>query len=372
MAFAQRLLGNRMNPHSRERALLTSALFWQTRGPVSAPYGVDWEWILWAAQAYGIGGVAHRGIRGADRVEPRLAELFEQTVARNVLLQSVLEDVCVALDSREIKALLIKGAAIWEALALEPGHRHLDDVDILIDPSRVRDVAAMIASLGGRPLRRVLPDGTLRPPVAHSIGTFVFPTGGVVDVHLRLPHIPSWRQADFDAQWRRGRATTPARSVHVPSLEDILEQLCAHVLINNHADALHLPRHIADLDLFDQRIGLSNLVHDASPPHVRTSWLWMRKLRDEPTSCVHPLGPCLFRTDTIHESRIRWHARVQSVKRVITLAARNPNSLRYAVLPAPEYLGQSLREPAEPLQKPWNYVSGVTRRILRFLTGRSA
>ena len=182
-----------------------------------------------------------------------------------------------------VRAMLLKGGALLALGIVKPWERHLDDIDVWVDPEDARAAWDSHISAGFTPVA-LSPSTThagidsLQAPT-HQLPMLRSPHGALLEIHLESH--ASGDAGDFDACWAAGRDVEVfGTKVRVPSLPHLLEQLCAHVVVHHFGDLRYWPRHVDDvrailraapeLDAWRERpdeVGLSlRVAHGATHP----------------------------------------------------------------------------------------------------------
>jgi hypothetical protein len=137
------------------------------------------------------------------------------------------------LSGAGISAMALKGAALVHCgLGYgypDAGARPMNDLDVLIEPTRLDAAFAVLATAGYRPL--TLPDRPLaptpvdhhhRPPLTRSDGSVIF------ELHHHVVP-PAWRCFPIETFWERAQPVrVQGRLGAVPASEDLLLHLCLH------------------------------------------------------------------------------------------------------------------------------------------------
>jgi hypothetical protein len=222
-----------------------------------AARGLDWAALLAGARVARIGAfLAHlveaAGLDPGDQAGPLRSEA-ERVAAQAGLTVHVAVRAQAALAAAGLDSLALKGLAFQ---AHDPAHlqrRHFDDVDLLVPPEALGAAAAALLAAGFEadgPLPdysgRALGDAT-GSPVLHRTLNFLGPGGTLVELHPVLFDEPGGETTLAALLSRAVEVPVGRGRVRVPGLEDALGMLCRHVVVHHDAEALYLPRHVADV-----------------------------------------------------------------------------------------------------------------------------
>jgi hypothetical protein len=123
-----------------------------------------------------------------------VAAAIEATQRQDALLGMAADLVAVALAEREIRAAGLKGPVLGEAIFGEPGRRPSGDVDVLVEPARLREAADAVEGLGyGAPGDALVAGGM---PLLHLALTHTSGTLPPVELHWRV----HWYESRFAAE----------------------------------------------------------------------------------------------------------------------------------------------------------------------------
>jgi hypothetical protein len=154
------------------------------------------------------------GLRSRTITAPAetVATLHAQVLAEaGAILRQQTELTAIAKDFSAIPMIVLKGMPLSVALYGDPARRGLGDIDLLIDPSRLRDADAVLVAGG---FERVMPAILSPARVAHHLRwskTFIYrapQSGTLVELHHRLTHVPTLLPIRFDEAWQDRRTVT--------------------------------------------------------------------------------------------------------------------------------------------------------------------
>jgi hypothetical protein len=141
---------------SREQELLVAATAAPGFGVDPSPGGpVQWDRVIDMAEWHRLSPLLWRHLRGEghaasvpDGVLDHLHRAAASTTARNLSLQAALGQVIAALADLGIPVMLLKGAALIEAVYPDIGLRPMGDLDILVPRSSIEDAHSAVEALG--------------------------------------------------------------------------------------------------------------------------------------------------------------------------------------------------------------------------------
>ncbi len=131
-----------------------SALAEARRLAPTAP--ADWEATRRALYDEGIAALLHGAVAGRGlfpaTIEAALSEAYTTTAIRNTALLYELERALAALDRAGVPVLLLKGAALAEAIYGDPALRPMADGDLLVQPADRATAQAALRLAGYEPV----------------------------------------------------------------------------------------------------------------------------------------------------------------------------------------------------------------------------
>jgi hypothetical protein len=162
---------------------------------------------------------------GADGFDPevagRLKGLYRLAWSRNQILFKRAADAIRLLGEAGIETLVLKGASLSLLSYADMGVRPMDDVDVLVAPTRAADAVAVLAAAGWQPEKD---DPAAWARVHHSMG-IAGPEGGNLDLHW----FSLWQSAGDRPLWE---AAVPMSIAGVetlaPAPADQLLLACVH------------------------------------------------------------------------------------------------------------------------------------------------
>jgi hypothetical protein len=206
----------------------------------TGPAGRAWE--CWVRDATAGGTAPRRALAAVNSLLPLLAwnlgrtqlevERALQTHFRSALLTEELRwqryrSVCASafevLASNDVPFILLKGAAVGERFYPLPMLRHADDIDVLVEASRlVRVNDAFLRAGWRRDARPVFRQPLHAPPLIHDTDVSIEPHHRLVIPHFTIPYDRLWARAE--------RAEISGATVHVLAPPDALLHTIAHAM----------------------------------------------------------------------------------------------------------------------------------------------
>jgi hypothetical protein len=228
----------------REEALLVTAVGGRCLLDVE-DRPIRWERVLELAGWHRMGPLLWDHLRSPaasvavpDQVLDVLREAARQSTARSINLQFELDRVLTLLAREDVPAVLLKGAALVEAVYEHPGLRPMVDLDLLVPRADLeRAHAAVQASLGYHLLRsRVAPDAVHAQELAASHHHFpLVRTDGAVVLELHHRLLDDRVEYEVDGLWERSVASSAPPAHRIPAPEDLV----LHVLVHFSFDRIH-------------------------------------------------------------------------------------------------------------------------------------
>jgi hypothetical protein len=195
----------------------------------------EWTEVVSAANTHRLAPLlyVHLQAAGVDlpaTVEQELVALYLRSRWHNRIRLGVLPDVLRVYQAENIRALVLKGAALSQLVYPEPGLRPMNDLDILVPKSEVVRAQRLLTGLGFEaplPSRDGLPDKHMAQALLHVDGLRVF-----VEVHYKLFSQDNPVSMDMDGLSVAPLAfSVPPNGITAYTLgyEDMLWHLCRHL-----------------------------------------------------------------------------------------------------------------------------------------------
>jgi hypothetical protein len=208
------------------------------------------------------------GVAG-EQFERRLAETLQEGRRRAALLALIAQQTIELLAGAGIRCSPLKGPQLGEALYDDVGRRSSSDIDLLVEPARLRDAVEVVRRLGyAQPSDRVDEHGR---PLLHF---------ALVHERAELPPVElHWRIHWYESRFAQERLLTPAGAVAAEWRPAACDELAALLLFYARDGFLAL-RHACDVGAWwDARGGelergaMDELLaeHVALRPAIRTA-----------------------------------------------------------------------------------------------------
>ncbi len=225
------------------RGYFHAAALPEARAQTGQP-GFAWPAILAAAMAEGVAPFLHLLLREQEwtpaTVQESLRQAYIDTALRNALLLDELGRVLRLLAQAGIPAIILKGAALAEAVYGNAALRPMLDLDLLIPAERVAEAVALLEEIGYQSAGVEVAAGvTLAYENEVMLGKNDC-TGTALELHWSLIDSPHYQRTLAMAWfWQTGQpamvAGAPAR---VLGLEAQVLHLCAHLLLHHRGRGL--------------------------------------------------------------------------------------------------------------------------------------
>ncbi len=304
-------------------------------------------------------------LEGDDPFADEVRELATQTLVVQRLALVELADLVTLLGTAGVRTLVLKGGAMLAQGYVAPGDRHMDDIDVLVDPARADDVDALLDDAGWHRIDWASQPGIDGRPLAehnradhHALIPRVGPAGSLFDLHRALPDTDALSDAGFDALWARA-AVADVHGVDVRCMAgaDLVSTICHHVVVHHRAEPRYLGRHIADLVAIERALGAAALdaptsapVPDA-PAARALSRALLKAARDElDTGTRSPLSFLVLPVGAAATASAQlWHG-VALAERLAGDARHRPAVLGRKLVPTREYVAAEFGiEPTSPI-----------------------
>src|SRR6202000_432627 len=100
-----------------------------------------------------------------------LERAYLANAAHSGLIRDTTARVIDALNSADIQALLLKGAALVETAYPNPAEREMLDIDVLVPEARMAEATATLSALGYQPNLDSEADAILQAPRSPAVVT---------------------------------------------------------------------------------------------------------------------------------------------------------------------------------------------------------
>lgn len=268
---------------------------WDPAGRSQAA-AIDGAELVQQALAQGVAPLLYSRLRGESRLPPACLEPLRQayyaTAAHNARLLHELEAILGALAAAGIPVLLLKGAALAQAVYDNPAVRPMGDVDLLVRPADVDAALQALAGLGYVPQHHEPAAGSTR---TYENELLLGRPGGIpLEVHWSFFDSPYY-QHRLGMEWfwetavpvAPGTETLPAGAAHGPPLPERgndHRRAAAARMLGPEAQVLHLCAHL--------------LLHHGAAEQLRLLWL-------------HDIAEVLVR----YRDRLDWEALLTQAQR---------------------------------------------------------
>lgn len=247
---------------SLEQDLLVASCAPAVSEPLSLPdpSALRWDSLLADARWHRMSPLLWRRLgpavaQGAE-VPVRVAEALRSEVrdnsAKSLIHERFMGELLSELDRAGIPVMLLKGAALVEAVYRDPALRPMDDVDLLVRAADIREAQHLVESLGykvsGASLGR---DDEARLASNFHHYPLIHPSGGLaVEIHHHLTSTT----AAFDISGYWDRAVPSGSGSHLlPAPEDLFLHVAIHFTEDRIARRRYALGQLADLSWIAHR-----------------------------------------------------------------------------------------------------------------------
>jgi len=143
---------------------------------------------------------------------------MNDVLARNILLLGALEEIRAAAGGKNLKFILLKGAALLAEGVYGPGEREMTDLDLLIRPADEKAFDGLLAALGFKPME-------------NSSQAYYRPAPGAAPPVIADLHTGLWHEKDTAALWHRAVSCPESPNIPVLGFEDQLLHIASHTLL---------------------------------------------------------------------------------------------------------------------------------------------
>jgi hypothetical protein len=208
------------------------------------PVDSEGEWIglVELAQAEGVGPLLAHSLQSLpevaipDPVREALAMIYRQAVYNSLIHRSARAQLCRHLHVRQIPVLLLKGAELSFRCYDDPATRPMQDVDLLVPRSRVKEAACCLEEIGFHPLSGSL-SAELQRPRGHLVYIHTL-TQAMVELHWELKLLGRAQAAAIPEIWSGVSPAAGDPAALVMRLGHLLPILCAHMLLQHRTARL--------------------------------------------------------------------------------------------------------------------------------------
>ena len=198
--------------------------------------GISWQLWLEFVHRQRLAPLLYKTLRGLNLLSleaiQSLRQVYLWTANRNILLLHELGMVLDGLQTAGVSVMPIKGGALAETVYGNPAVRPMADLDLLVTPAGANAACATLTALG-------YTTDSLEPWPNHArryrqVLEFIRKAEGglyfLVDLHWGVVDVPYYERIPIDT-WFEGAETAILGGVetHIPSAEDHLLLLCAHL-----------------------------------------------------------------------------------------------------------------------------------------------
>lgn len=204
----------------------------------------DWDAVLRRMEAERVSPLIYRTITGQQLFPPHIEEAVQQsyrlTSLRNLVLLHALIECAGHLDAASIPAIVLKGAALAEAVYGNIALRPMGDVDLLVYPQHVAAVREILERSGYVPDRVETHPGALTEYENELSFSRKGRATSNIDLHWSLFDSPYYQsRMAMDWFWETARPVRIAKATTLmlgPEAQII--HLCGHLGLHHQAEGL--------------------------------------------------------------------------------------------------------------------------------------
>jgi hypothetical protein len=310
-------------------------------------------------------------------LRPYLMTSFAREAMRNDVYRAVCRSALETLEASRVSVLVLKGAALAEAVYDQPAQRHCHDIDLLVAPEDVGRARCALDTAGFRSTGGSQPFGSFGVRLGHASGL-------PLELHTELFALPFYRLPATET-WKRSRAITiagvPAR---VLSPELGLVHVCGHAAYSASRAQL---RWVCDAWLIIARelelnwqevLDIARCARLAVPLFVMLRFLNDALDARIPRVCLGELAEAFERAPAVERDVALFAARSGSRLPLFALLRGMPGGwrtqgqvLQWLLLPSREYVGgaafgrSSTVRPLRYVSRPIQYAAQTLQASLR-------
>lgn len=139
-------------------------------------------------------------------------------LARNILLLGALEEISAVAAGKDLKFILLKGAALLTEGVYGPREREMTDLDLLIRPGDEKEFDGLLTALKFKPMEN-------SSQAYYRLASPAVPPV-IADLHTGL-----WHERETEALWHRAVRASEGMAFPALGFEDQLLHLASHTLL---------------------------------------------------------------------------------------------------------------------------------------------
>jgi hypothetical protein len=321
----------------------------------------SWEGVAALAREEFLLPLLYDALRGKGLVPAPVEEAWRQvyydSIVRSTRLFHQLGQVLQGLAQAGCPVLLLKGAALAEAVYGHAALRPMVDLDLLVAAPRIGLAEDVLAQLGYTAL---IPDPwpgfsqRYRNSMAYGRESG-YPLPWMVGLHWHLYDVPYYQRIPIEEWFTRGEAARVAGvEALLPSPEDHLIYLCGHLALHHQYDpalmryydmaaVLHSAGERLDWDTVLQRAGDWRLVIAVQRTLTRLEELWPGTVPGEAGRAIRRLQPT--RAERAVHHWVAERPRTPTLNTLLSVATlpgleRKARFVLEAAFPSPAYMRQ--------------------------------
>lgn len=200
---------------------------------------LNWEALLQIARDRGLAPLLYFVVRGRDLLPPQFEQelrlIYFLNARRNLLLFRRLEEALCCLTAEHVSVIVLKGAALAEAVYGNPAVRLMSDFDLLV---RQTDIAAALRVLAALDYERVHVEAQAGDTFVYENEVALVRPGEVetpIEIHWSLFDSPYYQyRLPMDWFWRTAVPLTIGKAaVRMLGPEALVLHLCGHLLLHH-------------------------------------------------------------------------------------------------------------------------------------------
>jgi hypothetical protein len=204
----------------------------------------EWRPLVALAQQESVGALLAHCLRAYALPPPppaaaaRLNRTYREAVARYLLHRSVREKICRRLVARAIPVMLLKGMALADGWYDDPATRIMQDLDLLVPPSRLAEAASCLEECGFQfrpPPPSLLP--WMNRPRIHRV--YLHPaSSAVIELHWELKALTRAGEGAVGELWVLAQPSHYRDDTWRLGIAPMLPLLSAHMTLQHQEASL--------------------------------------------------------------------------------------------------------------------------------------
>lgn len=197
---------------------------------------LNWDFILGFSQSHGISPLLYKYLHSCgaknmipEQVYEKFRNYYFHTFSKNTRAFDVMGKLLNQFYLEGIDSILLKGSVLAELVYRDIGLRPMDDIDILVQESKLRDVENLMLENDYKAVHVVKSQFIGKSEPRHHLPQFIR-DNNIFEIHWHLHNSNPGYEISMDDMWKRAlQVQINNVNAKILRFEDMLMHLCVHM-----------------------------------------------------------------------------------------------------------------------------------------------